>query len=350
MISKYDFELKLEQAAEKFYFNAATQMVSTRGGNSRGNEVYFGNLSSELRERLNCQQLILPKGECPDSGILGDFYYKHADDVDWDKVKKKEIVVLEVNVPNKQKRYIEVPVASITVPELITPKTETVLCLNNLNLYGEFFGIEYKASLNSNSETISVASFNSTCPSSTKTAELSDVVMIHNFSTTMRRKFRNDKELRICDIKLRVQFSMYYFIVNDEEVGTRSEIKHIFLCPGSFFAPTVTESDAETYSKQLKPETVGVNIELYRCKLRYRPFFEARAIQAKGFGLYTSWSPKIAAIAREERDREQLMAEIERIPQSFFHELPDHFPRKQEFENVIFLNLREERIRKRSVA
>lgn len=352
MISKFDFELKLEQIAEKFYFNAATQMTSTRGGNSRGNEVYFGNVSSELRDKLGCQQLILPKGECPDSGVFGDFSYKTDESVDWEKVMLGQLVVLEVLVPNGQKRYIEIKTSELNLPPSISRECKIEITLNHVNGYGEFFGIEYKASQNDNPNTISVASFNSTCPSSTKTTTLKKIVLIHNLPTESKSFFCRERKLRKCLITLKVQFSMYYFIVNDKEVGTRSEIKHIFLCSGSFFAPTTSEAEAEKLSKQIMPADIGLNLNLYRVKLRYRPFFESRAIRSNGYGLYTSWEPKIPALAREERERAALLGEVEKIQQNFSDDSLDQIaqPQATEFENVIFLDLREERIRRRSVA
>lgn len=352
MVSKFDFELRLEEIAERFYFNAASAMTSTRGGNSRGNEVYFGNVSSDLRERLQCQQIMLKKGECPDSGIFGDFHYKDEERVSWDAVKAGRLFVLEVSVPNNQKRYLEFNVEKLDVELPITSSSEIVLKLNDLDVYGEFFGIEYKASKNSNANTISVASFNSTCPSNTKTAEITKVKLIHNLQTNMRKKFRDDSELKWCEVKLLVQFSMYYFIVNDEEIGTRSEIRHVFLCSGGFFAPSTTEAEAARLSKQLMPSDLNLNLNLYRVKLRYRPFFESRAIRSNGFGLYTSWEPKIPGQIREERERQALLNEVERIQQSITDDQTGQeiVPPSDNTDNVIYLTLREDRIRRRSVA
>lgn len=352
MISKFDFELKLEKIAEQFYFNAASQMTSTRGGNSRGNEVYFGNVNADMRKQLDCQQLILPKGECPDSGIFGSFDYKKEDEVNWKLVQTGALVIIEVLVPNGQKRYIEVKTIELGLPATITKESDILIKLNNVNGYGEFFGIEYKASKNDNQTTISVASFNSTCPSNTKTTTLNKIVLIHNIPTTMRSFYNRDLGLKKCLIKLSVQFSMYYFIVNDMEVGTRSEIKHIFLCNGGFFAPSTSEEEAAGFSKQLKPADLGLNLNLYRVKLRYRPFFESRAIKSNGYGLYTSWEPKVPGLAREEKEREALLKEVERIQQTFIEETPDQVPQPQatEHENVIFLSLREKRMKDRSVA
>ena len=352
MLTKFKFELSLEQIAEKFYFNAASAMTSARGGNSRGNEVYFGNVSTDLRKQLDCQQIILPKGECPDSGVFGDFGYKSKEDVNWSMVKSGKLIIIEVNVPNNQKRYIEVEVSKLNLPTIIKPDSEINLRLNDFDLYGEFFGIEYKASKNSNQNSITVASFNSSCPSPTKTTELVKVGMIHCLPTTMRKKFENDECLKKCEIKLNLNFSMYYFIVNDEENGTRSEIKQIFLCSGSFFAPTITEEEAAKLSKQLMPEDLGLKLNLHKVKLRYRPFFESKAIRANGYGLYTSWEPKIPGDIKEQLQRETLLNEVERVQQNLEDQStqPSSSKIKRDDDNVIYLNLREERIRRRSVA
>lgn len=352
MLTKFNFELELEKIAERFYFNAGTQMTSTRGGNSRGNEVYFGNLNADLKQKLECQLLILPKGECPDSGIFGLFNYKTHEEVNWELVLNGTFVVIEVSVPNNLKRYIEVRTSELNLPEMLTNETEINIKLNDVNGYGEFFGIEFKASKNNNASNISVASFNSTCPSNTKTTELNKITLIHNLPSTYKKYFDREKGLKKHVIKLRIQFSMYYFIVNDEEVGTRSEIRHIFLCNGGFFAPTTTEEQAARFSKQLYPDDLNLDLNLYRVKLRYRPFFESRSIKANGFGMYTSWEPKIPGVEREERQRQQLLEEVERVQQDFGDQLPDQVAQTQanEYENVIFLNLKAARIRARSVA
>lgn len=354
MLTKYDFELKLEEIAEEFFFNAASALVATRGGNSRGNEVYFATVNASLRKKLNCQQIILPDGECPDSGIFGDFHYNVKESINWELVRLGKIVVLELKVPNNQNRFIQIEVKNIILPELIDSESEISLKLNECDTFGEFFGIEFKAKKNSTPNAISVASFNSTCPSNTKTAEIK-IAMIHNLPTSMRKIFDNDKSLKKCEIKLKIQFSMYYFIVNDVEKGTRSEIKHIFVCNGGFFAPTTTEAEAELYSKQIMPsdERLNIEINLYRVKLRYRPFFESRVINANGFGLYTSWKPKIPEQAREEKEREQLLQEVEQVQQTFIDERNAQditIDPPEQTDNVIYLNLREERIRRRSVA
>ncbi len=352
MLTKFNFELELEKIAERFYFNAGSQMVSTRGGNSRGNEVYFGNVSSDLRQKLECQLLVLPKGECPDSGIFGLFNYKAQEEVSWDLVLQGKLVVVEVTVPNSLKRYIEINTSELDLPEVLTNETVINIKLNDVNGYGEFFGIEYKAMKSSNSNSIAVASFNSTCPSNTKTTELNKVVLIHNLNTSYKKYFDKLKTLKKHTIKLRIQFSMYYFIVNDEEIGTRSEIRQIFLCNGGFFAPTTSEEDAARFSKQLYPADLKIDLTLYRVKLRYRPFFESRAIKANGYGMYTSWEPKIPGVEREERQRQQLLEEVERVQQDFGDLLPDQIaqPQAPEYENVIYLNLKAARIRARSVA
>ena len=143
---------------------------------------------------------------------------------------------------------------------------------------------------------------------------------------------------------------MFYFIVNDDEVGTRSEIRHIFLCSGGFFAPTTTEDEAANLSRQLHPQDLGLNLNLYRVKLRYRPFFESRSIRANGYGLYTSWEPKIPGIEREDRQRNVLLQEVERIQQDFGEQLADQVAqtRTNDDDNVIYLNLKADRIRARA--
>lgn len=143
---------------------------------------------------------------------------------------------------------------------------------------------------------------------------------------------------------------MCYFIVNDEEVGTRSEIRHIFICNGGFFAPTTTEDEAAAISKQLYPADLKLDLNLYRVKLRYRPFFESRAIRANGYGLYTSWEPKIPGIEREEKQRALLLNEVERVQQDFGEGISDKITQKSEKDddNVIYLNLKADRIRSRA--
>lgn len=350
MLSKYNFELELEKLAERFYFNAGTQLIATRGGNSRGNEVYFGNLNSDLKQSLDCQLIILPKGECPDSGVFGVFNYLPKEDVDWKLVQEGKIVVIEVNAPNNLKRYIEIKTSELSLPEKFNGDSEICLKLNDVNGYGEFFGIEFKASKNNNANNISVASFNSTCPSNTKTTELNKIVLIHNIPSSSKKMFDKDLGVKKHIIKLKIQFSMYYFIVNDEEVGTRSEIRHIFLCNGGFFAPTTTEEEAASFSKQKYPSDLNMNLNLYRVKLRYRPFFESRAIRANGFGLYTSWEPKIPGVEREEKQRNLLLKEVEKVQQDFGGILSDQIAQDSgdDDDNVIYLNLRADRIRSRA--
>lgn len=350
MVSRYNFELELEKLAERFYFNAGTQLLATRGGNSRGNEVYFGNLNSDLKQSLDCQLIILPKGECPDSGVFGFFNYQAKDDVDWRRVQEGVSVVIEVNAPNNLKRYIEINSTELKLPEKLNGDSEICIKLNDVNGYGEFFGIEFKASKNDNPKNISVASFNSTCPSNAKTTELNKVVLIHNLPSSSKKMFDKELGLKKHLIKLKIQFSMYYFIVNDEEVGTRSEIRHIFICNGGFFAPTTTEEEAAAISKQLYPADLKLDLNLYRVKLRYRPFFESRAIRANGYGLYTSWEPKIPGIEREEKQRALLFKEVERVQQYFGDDIPDHVTQKSkdDDDNVIYLNLKADRIRSRA--
>lgn len=352
MISKHNFELQLEHVAEKFYFNAASAMVSPRGGNSRGNEVYFGNVSTDLRTKLRCQQILLPKGECPDSGIFGSFNYLSESEVDWEAIKSGRYVCFEVSAPNNQKRYIEIESIKLNLlNEIIKSDSNLVFNLNELKEFGELFGVEFKASKNDNPNSIAVASFNSSCPSGTKTTELSKIKMIHNLATNMRKKFNNSDDLKVCEVKLKIRFSMYYFIVNDVENGTRSEIKHILICRGTFFSSETSEEEAARLSKQIMPSDLGLNLNLHRVKLRYRPFFESRSIKANGYGLYTSWEPKIALAEEVESQRRLLLEEVEKIQQELEEsDLRSQVVDREETDNVIYLNLKEERIRLRSVA
>src|SRR5690606_11536233 len=140
--------------------------------------------------------------------------------------------------------------------------------------------------------------------------ELKRIRLIHSFPSSVKSCFSKDPDLKICLITLKVSFSMYYFIVNDTENGTRSEIKHIFLCAGSFFAPNTTEEEAARYSKQIYPQDLGLELNLYRVKLRYRPFFECRTIKASSYGLYTSWSPKMLGLEKEAKQRKKLLEEV----------------------------------------
>ena len=366
MPTKYEFELMLEKIAEKFYFNAASALVSIRGGNSRGNEIYFGSVAPELKSGLRCQQLILTKkGACPDSGIFGNFGYKHKDEINWDLVRRKEIIVLEVSVPNNQKCYIEVSSNRVTLPALISEgkkkkknedededdetNQKIKLKLNDLDEYGDFFGVEYKAAVNNSSTSINVASFNSTCPCVTKTTKLK-ARMIHNYPTKMRKNIDDDKELLVCEIFLDVKFFMYYFIVNDIEKGNRSEIKQILLCRGSFFAPTTSEIEATKLSSQLKPKEQNIEVNLYRVSLRYRPFFESRAIQSNGFGIYTSWESRMIGEIAEEAQRAALLEEVKKIQQVLIVDEDDQVTTHEveEEDNVIYLNLKAERILRRA--
>ncbi len=349
MLTRYNFELQLELIAENFYFNAARAINMPRGGNSRGNEIYFGRIGSDLREKLGCQQLILPSGKCPDSGIFGDFGYIGEDEVDWEDVKKGKKVVLAIVATQGQERYIQYSSNIINLQDTINSKTEIQLCLNSIDIYGEFFGIEYKASKNNSEESITVASFNSTCPCATKTVTLSDIKLIHNFPTTLNKRFKNDQDLKIAKIKLDIKFSMYYFIVNDKEENSRSVIKKLFICDGAFFAPNTPEEEAKRLSTEIKPEDLKINHSLYRVKLRYRPFFDARTIKAKGYGLYTSWNPKIPEIIREENERKALLNQIEKIKNPFFIEKDIHDNAIQSNDdNIIYLSLKESTIKKRA--
>lgn len=350
MTTRYDFELMLEKIAEDFYFNAATAMIATRGGNARGNEIYFGNVAPRLKRDLPCQQVILAKGSCPDSGIFGNFGYKHSDEVNWDLVRRREIVVLEVPVSNNQKQYIEVSIDRLNLPPQISEAERINLKLSDFIENEDFFGVEYKATVNGGQKSIQVASFNSTCPSNTKTGTLSKIQMIHNLPTRMKKNLRGDPELKRCFIDLSVQFFMYYFIVNDIEIGTRSEIKQILLCRGSFFAPNTTEERASELSTQIMPRDLGLEIDLYRVNLRYRPFFESRVIQSNGYGIYTSWESRMIGEIAEEEQRQALLDEVERIQQDPILDENDQeiIQEIEEEDNVIYLNLREERIRRRA--
>jgi hypothetical protein len=352
MITRYAFELMLEKIAEKFYLNAAANMVSVRGGNSRGNEVYFGNVAPDVKSGLDCQLLILTKkGSCPDSGIFGNFNYKHEDEIDWEAVRNKKIIVLEVTVPNKQKCYIEVDAVKIKFPEDIREdsKNRMSLRLNDLNEYEDFFGVEYKAAVNASSTSINVASFNSTCPCITKTTTLK-AYMIHNYPTGMKKNHKQDKQLLKCQVNLDVKFFMYYFIVNDIENGTRSEIKQILLCKGSFFAPNTTELEAEDLSSQVMPKDINKEVNLYRVSLRYRPFFESRSIQSNGFGIYTSWQSRMIGEIAEHAQRQALLAEVEKIQQTLILEDGDQVSSQvvKEEDNVIYLNLKANKILRRA--
>jgi hypothetical protein len=371
MVLKYDFELALEKIAEKFYFNAASALVSIRGGNSRGNEVYFGSVAPDLKSSLKCQQLVLTKkGACPDSGIFGNFGYKHKDEINWDLVRNKKIIVLEVSVPNNQKCYIEVNAEKVNLPPIITEgkkkskskdkddgyaddidndEKKIALHLNDLDEYEDFFGVEYKAAVNPSSTSINVASFNSTCPSNTKTTKLK-ATMIHNYPTKMKKNLDGDKELKKCEIIVTVQFYMYYFVVNDIENGTRSEIKQILLCRGSFFAPTTSQEEAEKLSRQLTPKELKKEVNLYRVGLRYRPFFESRVVQSKGFGIYSSWESRLIGEIAEEEQRKALLVEVEKVQQDpIIDEDGQVVPLVvEEVDNVIYLNLKSDRILRRA--
>lgn len=350
MITKYNFELALERVAEKFYFQGATQFGRVRGGNSADNEAYFRNVASDLRGILSCQQILLNKGTCPDSGIFGDFDYKNEEDISWGLVEAQEIVALEILGVNRQKRFIEVCVAELgDIPTRLT-EGNIELALNDVNSYGEFFGVEYKATKNSSQNSITVASFNSSCPSMTKTALLKKVKMYHNFESRKKVTIM-DTDLKVSEINLTISFSIYYLIVNDNPTGSVSEIKQIFVCDGGFFAPNMTEEEAKSLSTQLYPRDLNIPYDLYRVSLRFRPFFDSKTIKANGYGLYTSWEPKIPREEQVLRQRELLMNEVERVQQSYnddnnqsleitgSHENPD---------NVIYLTLREDRIKKRA--
>lgn len=368
MLSKYHFELALERVAEKFYFHGATQYGKKRGGNSADNEAYFRNIATDLRAQLGCQQIMIKKGACPDSGVFGDFQYKNDEDVSWDLVEEGRIIAFEVEGVSRQKRYIEVPVNQLgEVPLPLKKDSKLILNLNSFNGYGEFFGVEYKASKSKSKKSISVASFNSTCPSGTKTISLSKIKMFHNLQSNSKSVTINGHVIKLCDVKLLISFSIYYLIVNDYPVGEISEVKKIFVCNGGFFAPNMTEAEAENLSDELDPNNLNIEYSLYRVRLRYRPFFDSRTIRANGYGLYTSWEPKIPKAEEEERQRELLLKEVEAIQQNFADVIlkdqdeddsendedldedvidtpsPDASP-----DNVIYLTLREDRIKKRA--
>lgn len=355
MITRYNFELELERIAERFFLNAATDSKAVRGGHSKDNEEYFKYVHQQLKYVLNCQRIVLPKGECPDSGLFGDFNYKAEDLINWDLVKNKKIVVIEIQVPNSEKRYIEVDIEKVSLPEKITSKSKIEITLNDTDFYGEVFGIEFKASKHrptkdKTKSSISVASFNSTCPSDTKTTKLGNVNLIHNLETSQRGMFKEDGNLKVAQITLKIKFSMYYFIVNDEQTETNTQIRYILLCRGKFFALSTTEEVAASLSKELKPKDLKLDLNLYRVSLRFRPFFGSKKIVAKGFGLYTSWEPKIPKEVRENLERETLLNEVEKVQQQIFDE--SEKPTKEVVEsaddNVIYLNLRESRIRSRA--
>jgi len=368
MLSKYQFELALERVAEDFYCHGAINFGKLRSGNSEENEVYFKNVAKDLREKLGCQQIILNSGDCPDSGIFGDFDYKHEDEVAWSLVEKGELLALEVVGANKQIRYIEISTSELgEIPQPVYAKfsdkgkekhNEIRLLLNDYNNFGEFYGVEYKASESKSKKSISVASFNSTCPSSTKTKQLR-LRMIHNFKAS-GRKLIGGLKLKSCVVELSIKFSIYYLIVNDSPEGRVSKINQVFVCDGNFFAPEMSEDDAKALSKQLYPENLNIPYDLYRVGLRYRPFFDSKTIRAKGYGLYTSWEPKIPGEERERKERELLMKEVERVQQTFSdvvdeEELNDSLVEEESVngndenpDNVIYLTLRDERIKKRA--
>ena len=357
MLDKYNFELALEKIAEKFYLRGAVQYGKTRGGNSAENEAYFRSITSDLRDHLGCEQILLKKGHCPDSGIFGDFGYKNEEEVSWELVKNKEIVVLEVEGVDRQKRYIEILMEEMpSIEEPLKKKSGIVLNLNEINNYGDFFGVEYKASKNNSSNSINVASFNSTCPSAIKTVALK-IRMIHDLNQRSGTITIHGQKLKTCDLALKITFGIYYFIVNDSPNRNISEIKKIFICDGGFFAPNISKEEADNLSKQKYPEDLNIQCNLYRVGLRYRPFFDSKTIKANGYGLYTSWEPKIPREIEEERQRKMLMNEVERIEQNFSNDIEQDSEfdlaerideNSENVDNVIYLRLRENRIRNRS--
>lgn len=359
MLTKYAFELALERVAEKFYFYGASQYGKKRGGNSADNEAYFRNVATDLRSALGCQQIMIKKGACPDSGVFGDFNYKNDEDIDWKLVEQLKTVVIEVEGVSRQKRFIEISVSEIENPVLpIKKKSGIKIHLNDVNGYGEFFGVEYKASQSNSSKSINVASFNSTCPSATKTVELKNIKLIHNFDSKYGAITVGGSKLKSCDADLSISFSIYYLIVNDYPAGHISEIKQIFVCDGGFFAPNMSEDAANALSKQLYPEDLKIPYSLYRVGLRYRPFFDSKTIRANGYGLYTSWEPKIPGAEAEAKQREMLLKEVERVQQTFADVVDEDELENTANEevkgnpeapdNVIYLTLREDRIKKRA--
>ena len=360
MINRYNFELILEKIAEQFYFNGAVHYGKVRGGNSKENEAYFAGVSVGLRRELACQQILLKKGSCPDSGVFGNFNYKNEDDVSWDLVEQKKIVVIQIDGAERLKRYIEVRIEDFPqVKEPVKRDSGIEVSLNDLDEYGELFGVEYKASKSKTENSISVASFNSTCPSATKTVAIKKARLIHNFKSKTKDYKIKSYALKDCDFKLNINLSMYYLIVNDYPKKQVSEIKQIFICDGAFFAPEVSQERAEALSVQYKPHEMKIDYELERVGLRYRPFFESKTIRAKGYGLYTSWEPKLLALEKEEQQRQVLMDEVEKVKQDFLEKLEDEEGNEVEVndqvdeksisdDNVIYLNLRDERIKKRA--
>lgn len=350
MLTKYKFELELERVAERFYFIGASQFGKVRGGNSSDNEAYFRSVAIDLRSNLRCQQILLKKGACPDSGIFGDFGYVNEEDVDWEAVQANKLIVIEVTGVERQKRYIEVSpedLKNIKIPK--TKKSDIHIHLNDINSYGEFFGVEYKASRNKSEKSIAVASFNSTCPSATKTERIKKIKLIHGCNSKGKINI-HDYDLFYSEIELTISFSIYYLIINDEPEDKFSAIKQIFICDGGFFAPNMSEDEAKELSKQLYPEDLDKSYSLYRVGLRYRPFFDSKTIRANGYGLYTSWEPKIPLEEEVEKQREQLLNEVEKVQQSFSEDNGEQIESTDEDmpDNVIYLTLRHDRIKKRA--
>jgi hypothetical protein len=351
MTTKYAFELELEKIAERFYINSATNRVNARKGSSADNEDYFRWVASDLRERLSCQQLVLNSGVCPDSGIFGDFHYKTEDLINWEEVRSGSSVALELLVPGDQKRYIEIKKDGLSLPDKITAKSKIVLTLNDLDYFGEFFGVEYKASTNAIERSIAVASFNSSCPSKTKTIEITSARLIHSLPTSKRDSFGDG--FKIVPITLKVKISLYYMIVNDEVANNKSKIRHIFITSGDFFSGDTSEEVAKVLSEEKKPIDFGIKASLNKVGLRYRPFFESRKIQADGYGIYTNWEPKIPAEAKEGAERALLLQEVLHVQQKLIdndtgQEIPLSPTPDKEPGRLIHLTLRESRIKLRA--
>ena len=343
MLTKYNFELELEKIAEKFYSYGASDHAADRSGHASDNEDYFRSVVEKIKDGLGCQQIKLKKQECPDSGIFGEFNYKHFDDVDWNSIRAGSMVAFSVTISNSEQRFIELKASELLNSPIFMK--DRILDLNSVGLYGEFFGVEYKAQKNKSSKSIIVASFNSTCPSGTKTSSLKNIKLFHNLDSLTKKKDKMIKDCFFEEIQVQISFSMYYMVVNDEKISNKTQITYIFLCHGNFFAPNLEESIANILSKQKTANDMKMEFDLKRVKLRYRPFFEAPTIKAQGFGLYTSWKPKLPEVAREGRERDALLNEILQIQQSFNSEEID--PLKG-MDNVIYLNLTGERIRKRA--
>lgn len=341
MTKKYDFELQLELLGEK-YFTGNNSLNMARGGNSKGNELYFSFVRKEMKERLKCQVILLNKGMCPDSGIFGDFGYESEKHFSWENIENGDSIAVEVMGANEEIQYIEIPSKFLKTKKILKDKEGPYeIHLNDVTEDDGYFGIEYKAAKSNSPNSISVASFNSTCPSKTKTVELL-CNFYHNLPTDA--KVKKDEKVHLCKkmLKLTIRFYMYYFIINDITEKGKSIIKQILIADGSFFAPGMTEEKAEMLSKQKKPEDFGEDYKKIfdeaRVKLRYRPFFESKLIKAPiGYGLYLTWPPRLLETVREERERKRLLAEIQYRERAI-----------NDKDNVIYLSLDINQIKRRA--